>query len=32
MAYPEDPINAVTTKFVHLSLNKQRCPVNAVRV
>lgn len=30
LAY-NNPINAVTTKFVHLSLNKQRCPVNAVR-
>lgn len=32
MAYCDNPINAVTTKFVHLSLNKQRCPINAVRV
>lgn len=25
------PLNAVCCKFIHLSLNKQRCPVNAVR-
>lgn len=25
------PANAVCCKFIHLSLNKQRCPVNAVR-
>ncbi|GAB5589750.1 pre-mRNA cleavage and polyadenylation factor (CPF) complex subunit [Umbelopsis nana] len=30
-AYPDNPVNAVTTKFVHTSTNKIRCPVNVVR-
>jgi hypothetical protein len=25
-------MNAVTTKFVHTSTNKNRCPVNVIRV
>jgi len=31
LAYPQDPMNAITSRFVHLSLNKIRCPINAVR-
>ena len=32
VAYLDNPINAVTTKFVHTSTNKIRYPVNVVRV
>jgi polyadenylation factor subunit 2 len=31
MAYKADPMNSVTTKFVHMSLNKVRCPINVAR-
>ncbi|KAF9361793.1 hypothetical protein BGX26_011788 [Mortierella sp. AD094] len=30
-AYTGNPVNAITTKFVHTSLNKSRCPVNVIR-
>ncbi|KAJ3039971.1 hypothetical protein HK097_002688, partial [Rhizophlyctis rosea] len=29
--YPHNPTTSVTTKFVHTSTNKIRCPINAVR-
>jgi hypothetical protein len=32
VAYLDNPINAVTTKFIHTSTNKIRFPVNVVRV
>lgn len=32
MGYKKDPMNAVTTKFVHMSMNKIRCPINVARV
>lgn len=32
MAYKSDPMNAITTKFVHMSMNKVRCPINVARV
>jgi polyadenylation factor subunit 2 len=31
MAYGRDPMNALTTKFVHMSMNKVRCPINVAR-
>lgn len=31
-SYPHNPVQSVTTKFIHTSTNKVRCPINAVRV
>ncbi|CAJ0640839.1 7504_t:CDS:2 [Entrophospora sp. SA101] len=31
LAYPNNPVNAIATKYVHTSTNKNRYPVNVVR-
>jgi len=32
LAYELNPISSVTTKFIHQSTNKVRCPINAINV
>lgn len=32
LSMPDNPINAVTTKFVRTSTNKMRCPIFCVAV